>query len=380
MQDLDFRLHKFFLQSAARRLLPEEKRLAGCLRWPVPDAGGIGLWVSHEYHRAHFKGLQTCGSVWQCMPCSSKITERRRVELREALDRSGYEFALVTYTLQHSVSDLLVSLLDDLRGSYTWMKNTWSWKTFKADSGLVGSVTALEVTHGVNGWHPHLHDLQVYQAGRALGAVDFFKESWLSALQRRERTASYKHGCDYRDAATDVANYIAKFGHDPKDFKHPFKWGQAEELTKAPVKMSRGDAGYTPFQLLDSYASCYDFRAGVLFREYAQVFKGRHQLQWSEGLRALLGLGQEAADQELAERVDDDSWLLAVLSLDDWRLVLGNDARGELLEVASLGDIDKLGVFVESLRPAVRSREDRVRRAARARDHGRGLVGSPVPA
>jgi hypothetical protein len=44
-------------------------------------AGQVQVVCSIEFNRAHYKGLQTCGSVWLCPCCASKIEERRRLEI-----------------------------------------------------------------------------------------------------------------------------------------------------------------------------------------------------------------------------------------------------------------------------------------------------------
>ena len=112
--------------------------------------------------------------------------------------------------------------------------------------------------------------------------------------------------------------------------------------------MARGAKGRTPLELL-SMASQGDRQAGKLWSEYALVFKGRHQLQWSRGLRSILGLGAELSDKELADRADEDSILLASLSHDQWRVIKSNDLRGEVLEVASSGDAVKFWNYLESI-------------------------------
>jgi hypothetical protein len=89
-----------------------------------------------------------------------------------------------------------------------------------------------------------------------------------------------------------------------------------------------------------------DRRAGELWKTYALSFKGKKQLVWSRGLRVALGLDIELTDEELATATDEPSTMLATLSFAQWRAVLGNDLRGELLKVAGRGDafIDELGV------------------------------------
>jgi hypothetical protein len=185
--------------------------------------------------------------------------------------------------------------------------------------------------------------------------------------------ADREHGLQISDRKGDVARYIAKFGRDPK----PNRWTVEHELVKSPAKVGTGEHK-TPMQLLRDYMMG-DKRAGYLFKEYAQVFKRRHQLQWSRGLRDLLGLGQEATDQELAERAEQDAALLAMLSLKQWRVILAHDARGEVLEVAHGGDAAKLRDYVDSLTGDAIKTQGRVGRnaengAAAARLDGRRKV------
>ncbi|HET9117074.1 MAG TPA: hypothetical protein VFN75_03190 [Pseudonocardiaceae bacterium] len=37
----------------------------------------------------------------------------------------------------------------------TYISRQRAYKAWREGVGLVGNITALEVTHGVNGWHPH---------------------------------------------------------------------------------------------------------------------------------------------------------------------------------------------------------------------------------
>jgi len=201
----------------------------------------------------------------------------------------------------------------------------------------------------VNGWHPHSHGLFV--ADRPIDAVavhDFIVPIWLAGLSERDRSASLDRGVNVRTAQSDVVDYVAKWGHEPQNLKRPRGWTIERELTKSVSKMSRGDKGMTPLDLLQAF-NAGDGLAGKLWQEYAGIFKGRHQLQWSRGLRELLGLGKLESDQEIAERADQPAVLLAALSRRQWQVVLGNDARGELIEVASSGDVVELQKFLHEI-------------------------------
>jgi hypothetical protein len=86
-----------------------------------------------------------------------------------------------------------------------------------------------------------------------------------------------------------------------------------------------------------------------LWLQYAVNFKGERQLRWSSGLRARLGLEKEKSDEEIAIEQEEVAIILSSLSTGAWRIVLANDARGELLEVASRGDPAQVEAFLVQL-------------------------------
>jgi hypothetical protein len=345
-----YRLERWALQAAARELLPES-RVAWCFRRLVPKHVTVDLLYSARVQRAHYKNLMICARLWQCPVCASKITERRRAELARATDANPDLYpVLVTFTLQHSRKVDLSTLLHALMEASRFLKAGKRWKKFVADNGLVGSVRSLEVTYGVNGWHPHLHVLQFYdRKPNEKRVTAFLKARWALALIRWKQTASYARGVDVRSASSDIARYVAKYGHEPVDLRRPFKWSMEHELTKAASKRARGEGGRTPTQLLADYMNG-DRQAGELWVEYARVFKGRRQLVWSRGLRERLGItAKEPTDKELATAEDEAAYLLAAITKRQWRVILANDARGDLLEVASTGDVQQVRQFLKSL-------------------------------
>lgn len=352
------RLERWALQSAARDLMSDE-RVAWCLRRPGFDPETrrsfreIKVMYSARVHRAHYKNLAVCGSVWMCPICSAKITERRRIELTQAIELHDFKLGLSTFTLQHSFDDKLsVVLLAELE-AYRYLKKHRVWTEFCGDYKLMGSVRSLETTYGVNGWHPHLHVLNFFQPGANLRGIEGdLKNLWRSSIEHFGRSASWQRGVDFRSAEKDIADYVSKFGHEPVSLKRPYKWTIEHELTKSQTKISRVSGGCTPLQLLADHLNGEKVLGrdpGKLWQEYARVFKGKRQLVWSHGLRALLGLGRDQTDEEIAKREDEQAVLLAALSLRQWRIVLGNDARGEVLEIASSGDPDKLQAFLHRL-------------------------------
>lgn len=337
-------IKRFKLQNAARQLLPG-KRVANCLRTLIPGATTVEVYHVPERDGAHYHNLRTCDSVWDCPVCAAKITERRRVEMMLALARAyedGLTPVLVTYTLRHHGGDRLADLLAALKGAYRKFKSGRTYQAFIGEFGIVGSVSSTEVTHGRkraknNGWHPHLHAL-VFVHPIAKSKLDrmegAFRTRWTHVLEALGYDASWEHGLTVKEGDAEIARYVAKWGHEPKDGK----WNVDRELTKGPAKMASDD-GETPFQLLEAYADG-DHEAGALFQEYSAVFHGRSQLVWSRGLRALLGMGEEKPDGEVVAAVEETAVLLATLTRYTWYriLFLPNDHRGELLALAAAGD------------------------------------------
>ena len=132
----------------------------------------------------------------------------------------------------------------------------------------------------------------------------------------------YAHGIKL-DSGDKAAQYVTK-------------WGLEDEMTKGHTKKAKA-GGETPFDLLRaSLADRQDKQAAALFREFAECFKGKRQLSWSNGLKARFFV-DEKTDEELAQEKDDRAVLLGLLSVDQWRDVLKVDGRGVLLDIAAKG-------------------------------------------
>ncbi|MBL0830567.1 protein rep [Klebsiella pneumoniae] len=341
-------IRRFSLQSAARELLPREL-VAKCMRQVVPrdDRLSIDVLYAPAKNAAHFGGLQICKSVWHCPVCSAKISERRREELTQGLGNWAAETAgtrrtlLVTFTLQHSRDDSLPTVFDALTKARKLLVSGRGAKAFNERYQISGMVRSLELTYGDNGWHPHLHVLMFAEA--EIPFLPFereIKDRWTQCVAAAGSYASWQHGCDVRFSDADIAAYVAKWGKEPA-------WTPAHELTKAVSKMGRRN-GRTPMQLLADYLDG-DQRAGLLWLQYAIVFKGQRQLAWSPGMRERLGLAEEKTDEEIAVEQDEIAVVLSSLSVGAWRVIIANDARGELLEVANSGDPGRVGAFLARL-------------------------------
>ncbi|MDP9374897.1 MAG: protein rep [Chloroflexota bacterium] len=355
-----WRARRFALQGVARRLLPGE-RVRWCLRAVRPGEAGVGVLQSVAHGGAHYGGLRACGSVWHCPVCAAKVAERRRGELEGAIAAhraAGGAVFLLTYTVAHGRGDDLQGLLGAFVAAVRSMLGGRPYRRLRGAYGVVGAVRGLEVTWGeAHGYHPHGHVLLFLdapadgpwtevRAARAAGELRAaLAPLWAAAAGRQGLTMSAARGLDVRHTRGAVGDYVAKFGRDPGG--EP--WGPGCELAKAHVKTGRAGR-YTPWDLLRVVEETGESWARDRFREYATVFKGRHQLEWSKGLRDRLGLGREASDAELAERAEEPAVCLGVLTLAEWRLVLWGEARAAVLAAAEEGGWSAVGAVVAELR------------------------------
>lgn len=332
--------------------------VARCGRFLAPQSGGVDVLYSPTQGTSHYAGLEACHSVWMCPCCAAKISERRRLELAIALRlarRFHLKVVMITYTFSHHRGEILTEMLTSMSrawGLYTsGRRSNKLYTTF----GVVGFIKALEVTYSDdNGWHPHIHQLVLlpeHSNTAAFGSAA--RTLWEEAAYSAGLTMN-EYGFKLDDCNEKVAWYIAKFNRDPSDVTLKAweqGWTEANELTKWHTKLGRGADGQaehvTPMQLL-SYANAGDTRSAALFREYCVAFKGKRQLYWSPGLKAMFQI-KERTDKELAEEQTADATKLAFLYLEEWLTVVKAHKRVDLLMVARSGDAAKVADFLYGL-------------------------------
>lgn len=317
------RLERWKLQATARSILPSE-RVALCLRRVIPNRITVGVWKSEKHRSAHYDGLMVCGSVWHCPVCASKVSERKRVDLVQGIEAwkaLGGVVLMLTQTVPHYAHQPLEVVLSGFTRARRLMRNRKPWKGFAKRICLKGSVRALEVTYGENGWHVHAHELLFIEPGFSedlCGIEGEVLQMWQSAC--------ISAGLD----CPNVRGIRVHNGDQAGDYAG--KWGLEHEVTKANIKRGR-DGNYSPWDLLRR-ADGGDQAASALFGEYAGCFKGKRQLVWSDGLRDLLGLGLEKTDEELAKTREEDAVLLGALTRSQWGIITAAERRGEILEIA----------------------------------------------
>lgn len=328
------RLRRFYLQAIARELLPKN-RVIKCLRSMVPGNKFVEVRYSEKHKRAHYGNLVQCANVWVCPVCASKITERRRVELEDAIGRAPWPAVMITLTLQHTRKDRLEDLRRDFcEGRRVLRMGHW-WLGFKERWGILGTITATETTYSLqNGWHLHTHELYFVKAVPDTDELRRELSIRFEAVMRGlGRYVSPLIGVHVRTTTHAAGDYISK-------------WGAAFEMAKPGAKTGKENGHYNPFDLLYLYAGEGKNWAGEAFKEYAAAMKGVNQIRWSPKLRERLGIGKAVTDKELVEAPGEADRLLALIHFRQWQMILNHEKVGQLLEVASTGDAELLRAWL----------------------------------
>jgi hypothetical protein len=320
---------RYALQAVARRVLPDNSRLSGCLRTRLPRRSTVNLYAHPQHQSASYGDLMRCGNVWCCPVCAAKVSEKRRGELETAITNhrvAGGVVLLVSFTVAHGIGDDLSLLLQRFTAAERSMKRSGGYGRLKGRVGLVGTVRALEVTYGrLHGFHPHAHALYFVAAATDVPAftAELFR-LWRHAAEGQGLTMNGR-GLDVRATVGAVGSYVAK-------------WGAAAELTNASAKRGRA-GGLTPWELLAHFGATGETWARDRFRDYAGAFKGRHQLTYSPGLKAALGLDSEPqkTDAELAAEMEQGGVWVGELTPEAWGLIVRHEARAAVLNAVVAG-------------------------------------------
>ena len=332
------RKFRYQMLDVVSSLMPKN-RVASCCRH-VPRHNKEGVVISkNPFGRAYYSGLNVCSSVWHCPHCAEKISSTRAQEITEAtcmhVADGGWGLFL-TLTFSHKKKDNLSTILEAQSKAHSSMCNSTRYKKLMARFGSIGSIKALEVTHGKNGWHPHSHE------------VIF--------IDRKINQAELK---EFKQTVFELwSYYCVKFGLGKPNYsgvdiqipqsmdsmvKYVTKWGY--ELTHLNMKSGK-NGSRTPFQILADVTKRYNYHDAKLFIEYAESFKGKRQLRWSKGLKRHFGL-VDKTDKQIAEGEQPER--ICVIPKKDWYNVMAADHRSQVLQLAEQGGAVAVKIHLVSL-------------------------------
>lgn len=217
-------------------------------------------------------GCETCGSVHACPCCAVRIMHERAEQLTYATnwwrqEKHGKVY-LLTLTVRHQWGTALEPLFSGVADAYRALCSG----AFKEWRNVVAhSVRAIEVTHGANGWHPHLHVLLFVNDEIDSSFIEQLQARWQSCVAARLGESAIPErniGCDIRDGSA-ASEYLQKMGL---------------EVASLVTKSAKGP-NRSPWQLVAD-ALHGDALARSAWAEYVAATYGKKQLTWSRKLRS----------------------------------------------------------------------------------------------
>lgn len=328
----DRRSARFRLRSSIAAVT-QLRRVRGCGRTPV-ESGGVALYDNAGV--AHYSGVSTCASVWACPVCSAKIRQRRAEEITAIGQMhlaQGGSLLFVTLTVPHHDGDRLSKLLDGVASCWsnaTAYSRLWrSWRK----ANVVGVIRSMEVTHGVNGWHPHLHVMLLVRGGvTAAGTADVLAAEWAAIVGRAGLGRVNGHGVDVR-SATDSAG-LAEYVSKVQDVR-----GAALEVARGDMKRPGRSSSSTPFDLIARARESGELGRDVaLWREYEKATKGRQAITFSAGLRDRFGMAWVSDIDIAGETVGGE--VVGFISSPAWKALHRAEGTADLLSAYEAGGFD----------------------------------------
>lgn len=368
-----------YVRRGALWTLSDLERVRKCGRVPNGAVGaGVGLRIGPT--GAGLAGLCTCGSVWSCPVCAAKIMMRRAIDigtLLAAWHAQGGVLAFATFTMRHRKGQPLVRLWDGLQRAWGRVTSGRRWLADQTAYGIEGWVRVVEVTHGRNGWHVHVHAVFLL-AGKATDVTvarmhSAMFDRWSAGLVAAGFAAPLRVAQDARlvrdGHVAELAAYFAKAVDLPGSEGGPVSGvrdarvratgprhgstpdaGRALglELTQTFTKDRRSALGtLPPWRLLDLVLEDGDAGALDLWHEWERGSKGRRQISYSVGIRDRLGVGAVKSDDDVAAEVVGDEDLV-LITTDGWsQLVARPHLIAQLLDAADRGGLRAAREFLD---------------------------------
>jgi hypothetical protein len=172
-------------------------------------------------HGAYWDGVLRCRSR-ECAVCFLARRMKLLAEVRyvaEARSRETHRrLLLATLTVRHSAADG-VAITKQVRKCWRKFISGREWMDFKRKFAPEW-ICAEEITHGANGWHPHIHValLPASTSEDLLSTASWWYERWAAIV---EKTMGPQHwpdpniGTDLR--YTDSADYVSKIAWELSD-------------------------------------------------------------------------------------------------------------------------------------------------------------------
>jgi hypothetical protein len=230
-----------------------------------------------------------CGSVWECPVCAMQIRAERAREVEAVVIRWSIErVAMLSLTVRHGLGHDLRTVREGITNAFRKLTRGDPWARFKAKYGLRHFIRAMGVTHGPNGWHPHLH-IQLFLAAALDKEQLEAAQAWL-----RDRWFVSVLGVLGADHAPDSEHGVNLTPTKRGDYAFKI----ALELVEPGTKRAR-TGNRTPWQIAADFEAFGRESDAALWTNYCAGMRGAQMQHWSRGLRDAVALGAEATEQEI---------------------------------------------------------------------------------
>jgi hypothetical protein len=292
-----------------------------------------------------FGGLQTCGSVWACPVCASRIAVEKGVEILKALEWAKQENlapVMIALTARHHAGMQLAWFKDLFKGAWEMFSSGRRWRFFKKKYGIKHHIVNREVTRGDAGWHYHMHlllflDFGALKAAAADSLQADLEAFWMDCLEKYGLEGLPEIALKVSSHGNVGKNYLTKIGITISE-----KDGKLEyEMTSSETKSGRS--------IWDIARHSYygDAESSRLYIEFVEAMQDTNFITFSHGLAELLENIELPAAESPADNAKED---FAEISPYWWTVVRRSGAMGRLLEQAIASrDIDHLREYLWSL-------------------------------
>lgn len=280
---------------------------------------------------ASIGNVQTCGSVWSCPVCASRIALQKGKLVQKALqyaEEKKQVALMVALTASHNLHTPLKEFKKKFKSAWEMFSSHRQWRSFKSIYGLKHWIANREITYGRNGWHYHMHLLlfmdpvELKYAEESIAVEAMLRELWLHCLSHNGLSGLDEYALKVTAGASVGAEYLTKIG-----LTEDAKTGDLQyEMTAS----SETKSGYTIWDIL-RHASYGDRLSVLLYIEFVGAMFGDSFLSFSKGFLPLL--------EEIALPVDDENsdkkkeWI--IIAPYWWGIVYRSYAIADLLEVAA---------------------------------------------
>lgn len=345
----------------ALRRITTDLRCHDCGRATINPGGAVG--VRRTDTVVGFAGLATCGRIWLCPVCNSKVMARRAIEVGAAIawaQREGLQLLWGSLTLRHNPRSDLATLLEIQRNAWRRVVQSRLWKDWASTSttphectdrcepgcdrlvdversadrryphrhdgcstkgrarcrkrwdvehiqrpaGRVGQIRALELTIGSNGWHPHYHPMIFWEGPGAEEFATALVAEWCAAVQAEGGEAIADGGQQIRVlsgkvAFSELGAYVTKQTYDAAALALEVTWSQNKTGQTSKGRAAKTQAHWSLLATIAEGVSTHIDEVDR-WQQLEEAIPGSRMLTWSRGLRSFAGIGVEQDDEEIA--------------------------------------------------------------------------------